>query len=80
MIDPLTAYRVAWDALNLLLIIYIMLVAPFSICFGIAYEWHDPLGVMDLLIDTCFSVDICLSLRTGIIGGLMIAWLAGWLA
>jgi hypothetical protein len=69
MIDPMGVFRVRWDALVILVLVYIMLVAPFTICFGIEYGWLEPLGLIDLTIDVLFAFDIYLNFRTGVVGG-----------
>jgi hypothetical protein len=51
------------------LLIYVMLVAPYTICFGIEYGWLEPLGIIDMTIDILFALDIYLNFRTGVVGG-----------
>jgi hypothetical protein len=78
MIDPMGRFRVRWDAMVMLLLIYIMLVAPFTICFGIEYGWLEPLGIIDMTIDILFALDIYLNFRTGVMGEWLDSACLGW--
>lgn len=68
LIDPHSSFRFYWDLLLLVELVYVMLVSPFVICFGVDYRVSDPLGVLEIFIDCTFAIDIFLNFRTGIIG------------
>ena len=66
VIEPAGGFRVKWDMLILLLLGYICIIGPYSICFGSKGQITDPLEMMDLVINGLFVVDMYLNFRTAI--------------
>ena len=65
MIDPTGGFKVVWDVLMLLQLLYICVEAPFTICFAVEYPLGSALGAIDMAINACFALDILLNLRMG---------------
>lgn len=74
MIDPMGSFRVRWDVMILLLLLYVMVTAPFTMSFDLSYSWTQPLGIVDITIDAIFVVDIYLNFRTGVVGEALLRW------
>ncbi len=62
------SFRVRWDVMILLLLLYVMVTAPYTMSFDLSYSWTQPLGIVDITIDAIFVVDIYLNCRTGLVG------------
>ncbi|XP_028398501.1 LOW QUALITY PROTEIN: potassium voltage-gated channel subfamily H member 1-like [Dendronephthya gigantea] len=58
-------YRVVWDWLVLLFILYTASAVPFAFCFS--YD-SVPMTVVDILVDVFFFVDIALNFHTSYVG------------
>ncbi|KIZ01636.1 potassium voltage-gated channel, subfamily H(eag-related), member 6 [Monoraphidium neglectum] len=67
VIDPRCSFRKRWDVLMVLQLVFLVLEVPYVVCFGIQYRPQDPLGVLEIIIDITFVMDIWLSFRTGIV-------------
>ena len=50
--------RTRWDTVLLLLLAYICLAAPFIVCFGLEFDRFSPLGIVELVVDLCFALDV----------------------
>jgi hypothetical protein len=70
IIEPSGGFRVKWDMLVLLMLGYICIVGPYSICFGNKGSITHPIELMDLIINGLFVIDMYLNFRTAIYGTL----------
>jgi hypothetical protein len=68
IIEPAGSFRVKWDLLVLVMLAYICIVGPYTICFGSKGHITDPTELMDQVINLLFVVDIYLNFRTAIHG------------
>ena len=67
MINPHSTFRRNWDAIQLLLLIYVGTVVPWRICFGRDVALWSPLFFAELCVDLFFISDIVLNFRTAVI-------------
>ena len=63
MIDPDHKWRLRWDALLMLFIVYNAIFVPMTVAFGDKY--FSALEIVDHIADTAFILDLFLSFRTG---------------
>ena len=63
MIDPDHKWRLRWDALLMLFIVYNAIFVPMIVAFGDKY-FH-ALEIIDHIADTAFILDLFVSFRTG---------------
>lgn len=68
VLHPTGFFRTKWDFYMLLLFAYVCVVAPYIICFGVEFARHSALGVIEIVVDTSFIVDIYLNFRTASFG------------
>mmetsp|Transcript_37640 Transcript_37640/g.86975 ORF Transcript_37640/g.86975 Transcript_37640/m.86975 type:complete len:666 (-) Transcript_37640:80-2077(-) len=65
MVSFRSSKRLIWDAFLTLLLIYIAMILPFRLAFYEQVDGVDSLfGILELVIDICFVVDIFLTFRT----------------
>ena len=63
ILRPTSSKRVGWDVLVMLLLLYVALIAPYRIGFGVEAEgW---ILVWENMLDLLFILDICVNFRTG---------------
>ena len=67
VIDPLGYFRINWDMMIILLLVYIALVIPFVVGFGVLLQAGSPLGTWEHIVDSLFMLDVLLNFRTGIV-------------
>ena len=67
MISPTSNFRVAWDMLIAIFLLYILLIEPLSLGFleDRVMRWGTPLGVINRIVDVVFILDLMLNFRTG---------------
>jgi hypothetical protein len=65
MIDLMGSFRMRCDVIILLLL---MVTAPYTVCFMVTYTWTDMLGIIDPIIVIIFAIDIYLNCGTGLVG------------
>ncbi|CDW52256.1 Ion trans and cNMP binding domain containing prot ein [Trichuris trichiura] len=56
-------FKAVWDWIILLLVIYTAIFTPYVAAF-LLREYHDPLEVVDLIVDIMFIIDIIINFRT----------------
>jgi hypothetical protein len=56
--DPESNFSIAWDAVQLLLLIYVAVVVPLRACFDLEPCFADPIFFFESCIDTYFIVDL----------------------
>jgi hypothetical protein len=61
IIDLMGSFRVRCDVIILLLLVYVMVTAPYTVCFMVTYTWTDMTGIIDPIIVIIFSIDIYLN-------------------
>jgi len=64
-IDPADPFRVSWDALMVLMLVYITITVPYRVAWDVAAE--NALWYIETFIDIMFIVDIVLNMRTAFI-------------
>eukprot|EP01084_Bolivina_argentea_P309766 535858_1 len=64
IIHPLHTFRIVWDSVVMVILIYTCLEIPFSLSFGIQLTLSQTAGVIALLIDCLLLFDITLNYRT----------------
>ncbi|XP_076808995.1 voltage-gated inwardly rectifying potassium channel KCNH6-like isoform X2 [Clavelina lepadiformis] len=66
-------FKAVWDWLILILVIYTAIFTPYSAAFSfkgasksdhVGYNFHDPLSIVEMLVDFFFVVDIVINFRT----------------
>eukprot|EP00210_Caulerpa_lentillifera_P001188 g1144.t1 len=67
VIYPTSTFRTRWDLYMLVLFVYVCVISPYTICFGIEAPLSSPLGVLDMLVNVSFGFDIFLNFRTAYI-------------
>ena len=63
MIDPDHQWRLRWDALLMLFIVYNAILVPMTVAFGT--KGFSALSYVDNVADSAFIIDLFLSFRTG---------------
>jgi hypothetical protein len=67
MINPHSVFRRNWDAIQLLLLVYVGTVVPWRICFGRDVALWSFLFFAELFIDLFFMADVVMNFRTAVI-------------
>jgi hypothetical protein len=57
--------RTAWDLVQVVLLLYLLVVVPLRIAFGLEVEFGSPTFWFDAAVDVYFIVDIFMNFRTG---------------
>ena len=66
IILPTSISKHYWDMYMLALLLYVALVEPYTICFGVEESDSSFLGAMGLVIVASFAVDIWINFRTAL--------------
>ena len=61
VIMPDTVFRYAWDALQVLFLVYVAVVVPFRVCFNVQPALWSGVWWWELIIDIYFIVDVILN-------------------
>jgi hypothetical protein len=67
VINPVGYFRMNWDMLIILLLVYIALVIPFVVGFGVVLQAGKGLGAWEHVVDSLFMLDVLLNFRTGLV-------------
>ena len=65
VIDPTSNYKLAWDVLGSILIVYSVLVTTTRLCFRIEVPHTSLMAIVDYGVDFTFLVDIVINFMTG---------------
>jgi len=68
VIYPTSTFRTRWDLYMLVLFVYVCIALPYIICFGVEAPLGSPLGVLDMLVNVSFGLDVFLNFRTAYLG------------
>ncbi len=66
VIHPHSDKRLAWDMLSFVLLIYNLVVVPFSLCFDVSTSCPESLWFFEAFVDWFFVADIVLNFFTGV--------------
>eukprot|EP01048_Picozoa_sp_COSAG05_P017412 COSAG05_NODE_2368_length_3166_cov_220.486677_3_plen_318_part_00 len=90
IVHPDSGYRLLWDIVLMVLLLYVAIVIPARVCFDIKVQIGSVTFWYEAFIDVCFATDIFVNFRTGFIGpeGLLVVspraisrkYLRGWFA
>ena len=66
IIRPNSMLKGSWDTLMLLMLAYTMSIVPLEVAFDYPSRLESSVasGVINMVIDVCFVLDVCLTLRT----------------
>eukprot|EP01083_Nonionella_stella_P149628 475533_1 len=64
ILHPYGVFRLSWDILVMMLLIWTCIEVPFTLAFNIVLTLDDPFGVCALLIDCLLLLDVYLNFRT----------------
>ena len=64
ILPPTSPAREQWNQLMLMLVLYNCVQIPFSLAISVDEEAKDGFEVFDIIVDSCFAVDILLNFRT----------------
>ena len=65
VLDPNSRFRQSWDIVQAFLLIYVGVVCPYRVAFGVEVVVFSFIFWIELSMDLYFIVDFCLSFRTG---------------
>mmetsp|Transcript_21766 Transcript_21766/g.41522 ORF Transcript_21766/g.41522 Transcript_21766/m.41522 type:complete len:997 (-) Transcript_21766:389-3379(-) len=63
-IDPTDPFRISWDLLMMVLLLYITVVLPYRMAFDDEAAMHSAVWWWEVVIDVLFGVDILVNMRT----------------
>ena len=66
MVHPHSPFKVGWDCVGMVAIIYSTLTVPLWLSFAIEHESGSPIGVFEWCVDGFFLSDMLMTFRTGI--------------
>ena len=66
MVHPHSPFKVGWDCVGMVAIIYSTLTVPLWLSFGVEHEWSSAIGVFEWCVDGFFLSDMLMTFRTGI--------------
>ena len=62
-LDPDSSFTSIWDLISIVLLLYVTVVVPLRVCFGIAVEIWSFKFFIEVLVDSFFVADLALNFR-----------------